>query len=69
YGFTAKTQSQLNELIRIAPAVSYNLPNLKFALEYDYTTAVYGTLQNDGLVNTPTRATNHRVLASVSYIF
>ncbi|MFT3751419.1 MAG: hypothetical protein QM800_00505 [Paludibacter sp.] len=69
YGFTSKTQSQLNELIRIAPTVSYNLPNLKFALEYDYTTAAYGTLQSDGLVATPTWATNHRVLASVSYIF
>lgn len=69
YGFYSKTQSILNELYRIAPSVSYNLPNLRFALEYDLTSASYGAIQSNGLVTSPINVTNHRILASVSYIF
>lgn len=69
YGSSTKPQSMMNKLYRIAPAVSYNLPNLKFGIEYDMTTATYGTLKNDGLVSTPQNVTNHRILASVMYIF
>lgn len=62
-------QQILDKLYRIAPHVSYNLPNLKFAIEYDFTTASYGKLKVDGTSETPYRATNNRVLASVNYIF
>ena len=69
YGFNAKPQSIMNQLYRIAPHVSYNLPNLRFALEYDLTSAAYGSIQSNGLGKTPTNVLNHRALASVSYIF
>ena len=69
YGSSTKPQSMMNKLFRIAPAVSYNLPNLKFGVEYDMTTATYGTIKNDGLVSTPENVINHRILASVMYIF
>ena len=69
YGFNAKPQSIMNQLYRIAPHVSYNLPNLKFALEYDLTSASYGTIQSNGLGTNLTNVFNHRALASVSYIF
>ena len=69
YGFNAKPQSIMNQLYRVAPHVSYNLPNLKFALEYDLTSAAYGAIQSNGLGINLTNAINHRLLASVSYIF
>lgn len=69
YGFYSKTQSILNQLYRIAPHVSYNLPNLRFALEYDWTSASYGSIEANGKVTNPYSVGNHRALASVSYIF
>ena len=62
-------QQVLDRLYRIAPQISFNLPNLKFALEYDFTTASYGKLKTDGTSENPYFVNNHRVLASVSYIF
>jgi hypothetical protein len=62
-------QQVLDRLYRIAPQVSYNLPNLKFAVEYDFTTASYGKLKADGTSENSYSVNNHRILASVSYIF
>jgi len=56
-------------LYRIAPQVSYNLPNLKFGVEYELTSANYGTLQSTGRVINPYPVNNHRIVASMSYIF
>lgn len=69
YGFYQDTQLLLDRLIRVAPHVTYNLTNFKFGLEYDLTSAKYGTLQADGLVSNPYNVNNHRVVASVSYLF
>jgi len=66
---TTTSQLQIDRLIRISPSVSYNLPNMKFGVEYDLTSAVYGTLQSNGRVIKPYNINNHRVLASVCYIF
>ena len=62
-------QQVLDRLYRIAPQISYNLPNLKFALEYDFTTASYGKLKPNGTSENDYSVYNHRLLASVSYIF
>lgn len=62
-------QQILDHLYRIAPQVSYNLPNMKFGLEYDFTSAAYGTLQKDGTSLNNSTVNNHRILASVMYIF
>jgi len=62
-------QQVLDMLYRIAPQVSYNLPNMRFALEYDFTTADYGKLKAAGTAENWYTVSNNRVLASVSYIF
>lgn len=71
YGFydIAASQQVLDRLYRIAPQVSYNLPNMKFGLEYDYTAASYGTIQANGTATSQYSVNNHRVLATVMYIF
>lgn len=71
YGFydINNAQLMLDRLIRIAPHVSYNLPNIKFALEYEFTSANYGTMKSNGLVNNPYTVNNQRIVASMSYFF
>lgn len=69
YGFGVSDQLMLDRMYRIAPHVSYNLPNLKFGLEYDFTTATYGTVNTNGHVNYPSTVSNNRVVASASYFF
>jgi len=62
-------QQVLDVLYRVAPQVSYNLPNLKFGLEYNFDMADYGKLKADGIPDTWYTVRNNRILASVSYIF
>jgi len=62
-------QQILDRLYRVAPQVSYNISNFRFGLEYDYTKASYGTIQHDGSAKNTYNVSNHRVLASVMYIF
>jgi len=71
YGFydIGATQQILDRLYRIAPHVSYNLQNMRFGLEYDFTSASYGNLQQNGTAIGNYSVNNHRVLASVMYIF
>ncbi len=69
YGFYQDSQLLLDQLIRVAPHVTYSLTNFKFGLEYDLTSAKYGTLKANGLVSNPYNVNNHRVVASVSYLF
>lgn len=76
YGFydvndaSNKTQQQMiDRLYRIAPNVTYNLQNVKFGVEYDFTAASYGTIQLDGSVVNPYTVSNNRVLISLMYIF
>lgn len=59
----------LDHLYRIAPQVSYNIQNMKFGLEYDFTTASYGKVQQNGTTIDNYSVNNHRILASVMYIF
>lgn len=69
YGFGVTDQLMLDRMYRIAPHVSYNLPNLKFGLEYDLTGVEYGTLKSNGRVSNPYTINNHRIVSSVSYFF
>jgi hypothetical protein len=62
-------QVMLDRLYRISPHVSYNLPNFNIGMEYDFTAADYGTLQNNGRVASPYTVRNHRVVATVMYLF
>jgi hypothetical protein len=69
YGVNNTNQTFLDRLYRVAPEVSYNLPNIRIGLEYDFTSAVYGTMKQDGNISNPDRVDNHRLLASVRYYF
>ncbi|MDD5185854.1 MAG: hypothetical protein PHS84_11395, partial [Paludibacter sp.] len=69
YGTFNDTQTISDRIYRVAPNVSYNLSNLKLALEYSLTSARYGTLTGNGRVTNPYTVNNHRVVASVAYLF
>lgn len=73
YGFydvNNNTQQQaLDMMYRIAPSVTYNLSNLKFGIEYDFSSASYGTVQRSGNVINPYTVNNNRVLVSINYLF
>lgn len=69
YGTYIDTQILCNRIYRIAPHVSYNLPNLKFSVEYNFTAATYGNLQNNGTVIQPYTVNNHRAVATIFYYF
>lgn len=69
YGYGVYDQKMLDMMYRIAPHISYNLSNMRFGLEYDFMSAAYGTLKSDGTVQNTSLANNHRVVASVSYIY
>ena len=68
-GFYDSNQQLVDQLIRISPQISYNLPNLKFGLELDYTTAIYGTIQTTGKINSAYNVDNNRIVATMSYTF
>lgn len=69
YGFSASNQTQIDQIFRISPFVAYNIANIKLALEYEMTNAVYGVIEQTGRVINPYSVTNHRALASICYNF
>jgi len=73
YGFydvnNNSQQQVIDRLYRIAPQVCYNLSNLRFGIEYDFTTATYGNIQRNGSVLNPYSVNNNRILVSVNYLF
>lgn len=66
---SSSAQIQLDKLYRIAPSISYTQANVKLALEYELTTASYGTMQANGRVSNPYNVNNHRVMGAVTYSF
>jgi len=69
YGYYADLQQQMDQLYRIAPHICYKLPHFNLGFEYELTTATYGTIQINGRVANPYKVSNHRALATISYIF
>ncbi len=69
YGFYPEIQQLVDRLFRIAPHVSYNLSNFKLAAEYELTSAQYGNIQSNGRISNPYSVNNHRVMATISYLF
>jgi len=60
----------LDKVYRVAPQVSYNLKHWTFGVEYERTTASYGTIDlNDGKVKDTHDVTNNRVVAVMMYLF
>ena len=69
YGFYADTQQLMDRIYRIAPHITYNLSNFKLGFEYELNSADYGKIQGNGRIENSSAATNHRAMATISYIF
>jgi hypothetical protein len=69
YGFYSTSQDLLDKVYRASPYVTYNISNIKLGLEYEQTSGKYGTIRADGRVNNPYKVNNHRLLATISYVF
>lgn len=61
----------MDNLLRIAPRVVWNMGTLRLAAEVEYTSAAYGTANraNRGKVENTQAATNLRILAAAFYFF
>ena len=68
-GFYADTQEMIDRMIRLAPTLTYNLPNFSFGIEYNLTNVSYGVIRSDGRTNGNYDVNNHRIIGSVSYFF
>lgn len=69
YGYGLYDQQLTDRLYRIAPHVTYNLSNIRLGVEYELTSAKYGTIKTNGRVANPYSVNNHRAMATISYIF
>lgn len=69
YGYYDASQQIIDQLYRVAPHITYNLPNFRLGFEYELTIAKYGTIQANGRITSPYTISNHRALATISYIF
>lgn len=64
--------TSMQQMFRIAPHVSFNLPHFKLVAEYEMTGADYGTGSidlNNGLFATSHRAVNNRVIMVMTHYF
>lgn len=57
----------IDNLLRIAPRVSYKEGNVKFAIEYEYTKAGYGKNDKNGKVTDLTNVANNRIMFAAYY--
>ena len=69
YGNGLYDQQLVDNLYRFTPHLTYSLSNFRLGVEYELTTASYGTLKANGRVNNPYNISNHRAMATISYIF
>jgi hypothetical protein len=61
--------NNIDHLFRVSPRVTLTEGSLSFAMEFESTTAAYGTIQNDGKVDNTNNITNMRILLSSCYKF
>ena len=62
----------LNSAYRIAPSISYNLPQLNLGVEYEWTVCTFGDLASDGSILLNSRlhqVVNHRICLLAKYNF
>ena len=63
---------KVQELYRLSPSFSYNIPHFIVGLEYEFSLAKYGRgnmNRKDGLYSDTQNVNNHRIVATDSYIF
>ena len=61
--------SNIDQIYRISPQVSYNLKHWTFGVEYEMTTVSYGEMQKNGKVKDTHDVTNNRVAGVIVYYF
>jgi len=59
--------SDIDNLLRLAPRISYKEGNVKFALEYEYTKAGYGKNDKNGKASDLTNVANNRIMFAAYY--
>ncbi|MEA3452617.1 MAG: hypothetical protein U9Q83_12050, partial [Bacteroidota bacterium] len=69
-GTTYGLGTNIRNMYRVSPRISYKMDKVKFALECEYTAANYGsTFNSTGVPETLTEANNFRILFASYYFF
>lgn len=68
-GIFYATGSNINDLYRIAPSISFKSGNFMISLEWENTRAAYGSIDNKGIVSPTNNSTNNRILVTGFYFF
>jgi len=68
-GSVSGSRSNIEYVSRIAPRLIYNAGKVRIALEFEVTTAAFGTIQADATVENSTAVTNYRTLLGAYYFF
>lgn len=63
------TRSEIDFVYRIAPRIIFNTGKIRFAGELEYTTAAWGTYNNEGSVDNSVPVSNMRYLIAAYYFF
>ena len=69
---TVGSMQTVQDMMRIAPHLAYNKGKMRFVLEYEMTSANFGTGGfnfSNGLYNTTSNATNNRVICTMTHFF
>ena len=61
--------TNVDQIASVAGEITYNIPGWKFGLEYNMTTAWYGTPNQKGRVKNTYDVTNHRLLFAAMFMF
>ena len=61
--------TNLDQMYTLSAEMTYNIPNWKFGMEYNFTNAFYGTNDAKGKVKNTHGVSNHRLVASVLFMF
>ena len=61
--------TNLDQMYTLVGEMTFNIPNWKFGLEYNFTNAFYGTNTAKGKVKNTHSVSNHRIVASVLFMF
>ena len=61
--------TNVDQIATISAELTYNLPGWKFGLEYNFTTAWYGTPDSKGRVKDTYDVNNHRLLFATLFMF
>lgn len=61
--------TNMDQMYRIAPNITYNIAHFTLGLEYEYNVAAYGTVKSDATVTNCHNVVNHHVLGMVKYSF